>query len=227
MGARSTRIRHTLLAAVFLLAGAAGAAQPQQTARSFAAAIDGHYNHLSSLQVQFTQTYDGMGMDRVEKGTLLLSKGGRMHEGKMRWTYTQPEGKLFVLDGKYGYFYTPGQGEVQRMPAKQLSDLRSPLALLLGHAELAKQLDGLTLTPAADGDATLSGVPRGMAKRVSELEVTASAHGVIRKLVIEETDGARNSFTFSNEQPDIPTGASDFVFKPPLGTHVVEGMPPV
>ena len=240
-----------MLAGLLLLAPAArqaaAAYAPVKTAQSspatlaaklLSAKIDAHYNKLHSLSVQFTQSYDGMGMHRVERGTLLLSKSGRLHAGKMRWTYSQPAGKLFVLDGKDAYFYTPGQSEAQRVPAKQLlasgDDLRSPLALLLGHAALARQLAGLTLTPlpdslvgSASGDSTLSGVPRGLERRVARLSVTASPEGVIHELVIEETDGARNSFQFSGEQPNAPAPAGAFVFTPPPGTHIVDGMPPI
>jgi outer membrane lipoprotein carrier protein len=201
---------------------------------ALAAKIDAHYNRLHSLQLQFVQSYDGMGMHRVERGTLLLSKGGRLHVGRMRWDYAQPAGKLFVLDGKNAYFYTPGQSEVQRVPAKQLmadgEDLRSPLALLLGHADLAKQLTGMTMTPGRDGiagDMTLAGVPKGMERRVQELDVTAAADGTIHQLVVQETDGARNSFVFTGEQPDAPAPEGAFVFVAPKGTQVVDGMPPV
>ena len=210
---------------------------PAPDALQLAARIDSRYNALHSLSVEFIQTYDGMGMHRVESGTLLLSKAGALHPhlgpqaGKMRWTYVEPAGKLFVLDGHNAFFYTPGQDEVQRVPASRLEseggDLRSPLALLLGHADLARQLAGLTLTPAADGDSTLSGVPRGMEQRVSRLSVTAGADGVIHELVVEEVDGARNSFRFHGEQPDAPVSARDFVFQAPPGTHVVDGMPPI
>lgn len=214
------------------LSGAAVYAQtPSSGAVALAQAIDHHYNALHSLQLHFTQSYDGMGMHRVDTGTLLLTRSGKLHAGRMRWTYQQPAGKLFVLDGKNAYFYTPGQSEVQRVPAKTLmangDDLRSPLALLLGHADLAKQMNGLTMTPEPNGDATLSGVPKGMENRVSRLVVTASSGGVIHKLVVEETDGARNSFTFTGEQPDVPAPESAFVFVPAPGTHVVDGMPPM
>jgi outer membrane lipoprotein carrier protein len=214
-----------------LLCGSASAhAQKRSeplTPQRLAATIDSHYNHLHSLQVQFTQAYDGMGMNRVERGTLLLGKGGRLHAGKMRWIYSRPAGKLFVFDGNFAYFYTPGQSEVQRVPAKQLDDLRSPLALLLGHADLVKQLDGMIMTPAPDGEETLTGVPHGLSDRVSELKITATAKGVIHTLVIEDKDGARNSFTFSDEQPNVPAPESAFHFTPPPGTHVVSGMAPI
>ncbi len=203
-----------------------GAQQVPVTAPALAQRIDAHYNALHSLRVQFTQSYDGMGLHRVERGTLLLLKGG-LHGGRMRWSYTEPAGKLFVFDGRDGYFYTPGQSEVQRVPGRQLDDLRSPLALLLGHADLTKQLTGLTLAPAANGEQTLSGTPRGLERSVARLAVTASPDGVIRRLEIEELDGSRNGFDLAGEQPNAPAPHSAFVWTPVPGTQVVTGMPPI
>jgi outer membrane lipoprotein carrier protein len=144
----------------------------------------------------------------------------------MRWTYTQPDGKLFVLDGHNGYFYSPGDTEVQRVPVKQLDDMRSPLRLLLGHTQLAKELNGITIAPATDGTYTLSGIPRGLEKRVASFRVTAAADGTIRSLRVEETDGITNSFTFSGEAPNAPAPDASFVFHPSAGVNVVDGMPP-
>ncbi len=89
--------------------------------------VDDHYNHLATLRAHYREHYAGMGMDRSEEGTLLLKKPGRM-----LWRYDRPAGKVFVLDGKYAWFYTPGDPQCQRIPAKQLDDLRSPLRFLLG-----------------------------------------------------------------------------------------------
>ena len=73
-----------------------------------------------------------------------------------------------MLDGKYAWFYTPGDAQAQRVPAKELDDLRSPLRFLLGHTQLKKELDQ------PDGDAEWrgvsdSGVPKGMEQRVKLL----------------------------------------------------------
>ncbi len=210
--------------AALLVWGLAARAQAPVSAQGLAAKVDAHYNALRSLQVAFTQVYDGMGLHREERGTLLLAKGGR---GKMRWTYSDPPGKLFVLDGKDGYFYTPGQAEVQMVPAAKLDDLRSPLALLLGHASLAKELNGLAIAPGPEGTQVLAGVPRGLQQRVSRLAVTAGPDGTIRSLEIDELDGARNVFRFTHEQENPPAPASAFAFTPPEGTRVVSGLPPV
>lgn len=192
------------------------------SAQSFASRIDKHYNALHSLSVHFTQKYDGMGMHREESGILLLKK-----PGKMRWTYSQPQGKLFVLDGKNAYFYSPGDTEIPRVPAKKLDDLRSPLRFLLGHTQLAKELTGLQIAPADNGAYTLSGIPKNMEQRIASFSITATAGGVIQSMRIEETDGAINTFTFTGEQPNVPATDADFIFHAPAGAHIIEGMPPV
>ena len=197
-------------------------AQTSPTAGELAARIDHHYNSLHSLSVHFVQHYDGMGMHRKEAGVLLLRK-----PGKMRWTYTDPEGQLFVLDGKNAYFYTPGQSEAQRVPEKQLNDLQSPLRFLLGHTELEKELTNLQVTPQGNGEYELTGVPKGMEQRISALKIEAEADGTIRRMSIVETDGVTNSFDFSGELGNAPAPESAFVFTPPPGVHVVNGTPPV
>jgi outer membrane lipoprotein carrier protein len=200
-----------------------GAARAQTlSANALAARIDQHYNSLRSLQVGFTQEYAGMGMDRREAGVLLLRKPGRM-----RWTYSKPAGKLFVLDGRNGYFYSPGDKTAQRVPVKELNDLRSPLRLLLGHTKLAKELTGLAIDPDGNGMYTLTGIPRGLEKRVASFSITATAGGVIEQMQVEETDGIRNTFVFSNEKANMAAPDSEFVFAPPAGVRVVDGMPPV
>lgn len=212
-----------LLALLFALLLRPGISRAQTlSVHTLAGRIDHHYNSLRSLKVDFTQTYEGMGMNRRESGTLLLKRPGRM-----RWTYSNPAGKLFILDGRNAYFYSPGDTTAQRVPAKDLNDLRSPLRLLLGHTKLEKEMNHLTASPNADGTWTLTGIPRGLEKRVSSFSLTANAEGVIQSMQIDETDGVRNTFTFSNQQPNAPASNSDFVFTPPAGVTIVDGMPPV
>jgi outer membrane lipoprotein carrier protein len=192
------------------------------SAAQLAAAVDHHYNSLKRLRVNFTESYAGMGMDRHENGVLLLEKPGRM-----RWNYAEPAGKVFVLDGKYGWFYTPGDAQVQQIPARKLDDLRSPLRFLLGHAQLTKELNGLTMTPAEDGLFRLRGVPRGMEQRVRSLELIVTAEGTIRSMMLEELDGSRTSFVFKDEEANPVLAADSFRFTPPAGVPVVAGTPPV
>lgn len=183
--------------------------------------VDNHYNHLSSLRARYTEQYSGMGMTKTETGTLLLKKPGRM-----RWSYDTPAGKVFVLDGKYAWFYTPGDAQAQRIPAKELDDLRSPLRFLLGHTQLKKELNNLTVTP--DGTRfRITGVPKGMEQRVKLLTLDVTAEGAIETMKLEEVGGAVTSFNFSDMVENVPVKSSDFVFTPPAGVTIVKGLPPV
>jgi outer membrane lipoprotein carrier protein len=139
--------------------------------------------------------------------------------------YAQPPGKLFVLDGRDAFFYSPGQTEVQRVPAKKLDDLRSPLRFLLGHTQLAKELNGIRMTPEGEGF-DLSGIPKGMEQRVASLTFRVSATGAIEGIRVEEVDGSVSTFTFSGEAANPPASDVDFAFHAPPGTSIVDGLPP-
>jgi outer membrane lipoprotein carrier protein len=201
------------------MSGMASAQAP--SAKALAAKVDAHYNHLHSLTAHFTERYRGMGIDRTETGTLTLSKPGRM-----RWAYDAPSGKIFVLDGKNAVSYTPGDSQALRTPAKQLDDLRSPLRFLLGHTEIAKELDGLTLT-LVSGGYTLSGVPKGMAQTVQSIGLTVDAAGQILGMRIVQTDGAETSFVFTAIRENVATPDSEFEFTPPPGVTIINGVAPI
>jgi len=192
------------------------------SAHDLAGRVNRHYNQLHSLKAGFSETYEGLGINRTESGTLLLLKPGRM-----RWDYSQPAGKLFLLDGKYAWFYSHGDPQVQRVQAKQLDDFRSPLRFLLGHTELEKELNSLTLAAAPNGLFTLTGQPKGQEKRVSRLTLTVTGDGTIRGIEVEETDGALTRFSFTGEAPNAPVAPETFRFTPPAGVPVVDAMPPV
>ncbi|HEV2710580.1 MAG TPA: outer membrane lipoprotein chaperone LolA [Edaphobacter sp.] len=183
--------------------------------------VDDHYNHLTSLRAHYTERYTGMGMDRTESGTLLLKKPGRM-----RWIYDKPAGKVFVLDGKDAWFYTPGDSQAQRISAKELDDLRSPLRFLLGHTQLKKELDNLTVTPEG-ADFTITGVPKGMEQRVKLLTLIVTATGTIQQMQIEELDGSITRFIFSAMEDNVKVKSEGFVFHPPAGVSIVKGLPPI
>jgi outer membrane lipoprotein carrier protein len=207
------------------LAGSGLAGFGQQvtpSANDLARRVDEHYNHLQSLKAGFTEQYDGLGMHRSESGMMLLRKPGRM-----RWEYQSNPGKLFVLDGKYAWFYAPGDTQVQRIAASQLDDLRSPLRFLLGHTKIESELQGLSLAAGPSGAYVLSGQPKGQQKRIAKLSLNVTAAGTITGIEIDETDGAQTRFTFTGEEPNPKIPESAFHFIPPAGIPVVDGLPPV
>jgi outer membrane lipoprotein carrier protein len=207
-----------------LLAFTTAAYAQSPTATSLAKRVDDHYNHLTSLQTHYAERYQGMGLDRTETGTLTLRKPGRM-----RWAYDAPAGKVFVLDGHDAISYAPGDPQATRFPEKQLDDLRSPLRFLLGHTELAKELDHLSLTLVSDTPAlySLSGSPKGMTQRLRTLALTVDASGQIHNMRIEEVDGSTTTFSFTAIRENVATSDNDFVFTPPPGVTIVKATAPL
>jgi outer membrane lipoprotein carrier protein len=207
---------------VVLLAAGISSAIPTPDARTIAQAVDERYNHLRSLQADFTETYRGAGMERTESGTLWLKK-----PGKMRWEYRSPKDKLFLSDGKDAWFYVPGERQVRRTAVKKLDDLRSPLAFLLGKTKLEKELQGLSLAPdvvpLAAGDVTLRGVPKSLADRVSQVLLEITPEHWIGRIVIEEADGSVTEYRFSNQRENEPVPDQRFVFAVPDGVEVIDG----
>lgn len=204
------------------VAGADTSPQSEKNVHSLAIAVDNRYNHLRSLQAEFTEIYRGNGMDRTESGILWLKK-----PRKMRWEYRSPSEKLFLTDGQDAWFYVPGESQVRKERFKKLQDLRSPLGFLLGKTKLEKELQGLSIAPDVQplvpGDVVLRGVPKGMGDRVSQvrLEITPDSH--ISRIEIEEVDGAVTEYRFSQQKENIPIKDARFQFSPPAGVETIEG----
>jgi len=201
----------------FALITCAWAGDVASTARE----VDDKYNHLKTLQADFSEIYRGAGAVRTESGTLLLKK-----PGKMRWDYRSPKEKLFVSDGKDVWFWVPGDRQVQRSKLKDLEDLRSPIGFLLGKAKLEKELQGLSdapdVAPLESGNKVLRGVPQALANRVSEVILETTPQDWIRRIVIEEVDGSVTEYRFGNQRADADIPDTRFRFEPPPGVEVID-----
>jgi outer membrane lipoprotein carrier protein len=181
-------------------------------AKSLARQIDQHYNALKSMRMQFTEDLSTGGVQRKESGTLELKK-----PGKMRWDYTSPREKLFVSDGKTAYFYVPGERQARKAGVKQLDDLQSPLRYLLGKSRIEQELEDIRL----EGN-VLSGVPKHMKDRVARVGLTINPQRQIERIAIEEIDGTKTVFAFSEISENVNLADSRFKFSLPSGVEMVE-----
>jgi outer membrane lipoprotein carrier protein len=196
-----------------------------QDVHQLAQAVDNHYNHLHSLQSDFTEIYRGDGPERVESGTLWLKK-----PRKMRWEYRSPKEKLFISDGEVVWFYMPEERQVRKTTLKKLDDLRSPLAFLLGKTKLEKELTGLSkvvdAAPMNARDTLLRGVPQGMTGQVNEVQLEITPSDQIIRIVLIEADGSETEFRFAGwkeNKENVEMSDSRFQFTPPAGVETVEG----
>ncbi len=214
-------MRSLTTSVITLLLSLAAASAQGADVKAIASAVDAHYNHLRTLQAEFTELYRGSGMERTESGTLWLKK-----PGKMRWEYRSPKEKLFVSDGKTAWFYVPEDRQARKSSAKKLEDLRSPLAFLLGKTKLEKELRGLSLAPDIEplgsGDVVLRGVPKGLEDQISEIVLEVTPDNRIARLIMREVDGASTEYRFSDQQEDVKIQDARFGFKPPAETEIME-----
>jgi len=205
--------------AVFLLVAPSLASAA--TAPEIAAKVDQRYDRLETLQADFTETYRGAGVSRSESGVLWLKR-----PGKMLWDYRQPRPKVFVTDGKWAWFYVPGEAQARKAPVKKVDDLRSPLRYLLGKTKLEKELAGLSLAadvpPETPGNIVLRGVPKGMEDRVSSVLLEVTPEGEIARMLVNEVDGSSTEYHFANQRQNQPIANQRFHFSPPSGVEVIE-----
>ena len=193
-----------------------------QDIHQLARAVDEHYNHLRSLQSDFTEIYRGDGLERVESGTLWLKK-----PRKMRWEYRSPKEKLFISDGRIVWFYLPEERQLRKTEFRKLDDLRSPLAFLLGKTKLENELQGLSKVvdqaPLTAGNILLRGIPQAMAGPTNEVQLEITPADQIVRIVLLEADGATTEFRFTGWKENVELSDSSFQFTPPPGVETVEG----
>lgn len=183
--------------------------------------VNDHYNHLRSLEAEFTEIYQGAGIQRSETGTLRLKK-----PGKMRWDYRSPEEKLFVSNGKDAWLYLPQEKQARRSALKNPDDLRSPLAFLLGKTKLEKELQGLSFAPDVQtwkqGDSMLRGIPRGMEDQVEQVLLEISPDYRIIRILIQGRDDSITEYRFSDQKENVALSDMQFEFTPPPGSETVD-----
>ena len=186
-----------------------------------AQAVDAHYNRLHSLKASFEEIYQGAGVARTESGTLWLKK-----PGKMRWEYRSPEEKLFVSDGNAAWLYLPAEKQARKSSLKKLQDLRSPLAFLLGKTKLEKELQDLSFAPdvqaSKPGNSVLRGVPRGMEDQVRQILLEITPDYRIARILIDGTDDSITEYRFNDQKEEVAVADSQFRFKAPAGSEVIE-----
>ena len=213
------------------------------SAKVIARLLEEHYHHAQTLRAVFLERYsEGPREARIESGTVYFRRPGRM-----RWEYDSPEKKLFVADGKTVWFYVPADHTVTRVPAKESSDWRTPLALLTGKADLSRLCSHIDLvsqraTPA--GHAILRCLPRGEKNGGSAdgpsssndstelpgtgnftevlLEVDSSS-GELARAQIRQTGGIELEYRFGDWQQNLPLPDEMFRFRAPAGVAIVDG----
>src|ERR1700739_282439 len=83
--------------------------------RSIVKQFEARYRSARTLKAAFLERYFENGrLVRVEAGTAYFLRPGRM-----RWEYESPEKNLFLVDGKYVWFYAPDDHPARGVPGEK------------------------------------------------------------------------------------------------------------
>ncbi len=212
-----TNVFRCLLICAFALSAAPAGVSP--TADALIAQVEARYNKAQTLSVHFDESYSLLGRKRPpESGTLTLRK-----QGKMRWDYTRPEGKLFISDGKTIFLYTSGDNRVEKVPVRDTEDMRAPLAFLLGRLELKKEFRDFQVRQQPDGASLLASAKTDRLP-YKTIEMLIAPDGSIRQLQVAGRDESLLSYVFRDEKLNIPLNDSIFHFTIPAGAEVVDAV---
>lgn len=181
--------------------------------------VQDRYNGAHTLSVHFVENYSILGHPRpAESGTLSLRK-----QGKMRWDYARPEGKLFISDGKEVYLYTAADNRVEKVPLKDTDDMRAPLAFLLGRLDMRKEFRDFE-TREGDGGIWLDASAKTDRLPYQKVEMLIAQDGSIEKLNVVGRDQSLLTYTFTDEKINVPLSERLFHFQIPPGAEVVDAV---
>lgn len=178
--------------------------------------VEQRYNRARTLESGFEQRQWAQGRRVVEAGRLVLRKPGRM-----RWSYTQPEGKLFVSDGQWVYFYSPLSGTAEKARLKETEDFRAPLAFLLGRLDFQRDFARFEWT--REGTVRrVRAFPKSDKAPYTQVDFEVTEEGQIVRLLVAGVDGSRTEFSFTGERINAPVDDGQFRFQAPPGVAVME-----
>ncbi len=207
--------------AVLLATGSAAQPAAQVPAEVLAARLQARYDQIRDFSADFVHTYVAGVLRRrvVERGTVQVKRPGRM-----RWVYTAPEEKLFVLDGSQMYSYLPADRQVIVSPLPPEDQATTAALFLAGKGRLTRDF---TLRYEASGDAppdtwALRLDPRQADRDYDWLVLVVDRERLtLRRLVAGDRQGGVSTFDFSRVKENVGLPDTLFVFRIPRGVDVI------
>jgi outer membrane lipoprotein carrier protein len=198
------------------------AAQDRPPAGSVAKSLQARYETIKDFSADFSHTYEGgvLRKKTTERGTVQIKK-----PGKMRWSYTSPEEKLFVSDGRKIYAYVPADKQVtiSTMPADDKA--ATPILFLVGKGNLTSDFtvsyaDDVSGAPA--DTYALRFVPRVPVSDYDALTLVIERQSLkLRMLIAKDGQSGTSTFVFSNLKENVGLPDSRFQFTIPRGADVI------
>lgn len=194
--------------------------------------VQAFYDQTKTLEADFQQTRYTRLYDRHDRanGKVVFKK-----PGKMRWDYAQPNGQVFVSNGKTLLIYQPPEaGEkggqlIER--ALEEDQLPSAFSFLTGSGNLGKDFEVRLLEHGNEkfqGGYVLQLIPHKPTPNyeqlvfyVRALESGGKRAGVVQRVLIIDSAGNRNRFDFSKLKFNRDVPEKRFNYRAPKGTERV------
>jgi outer membrane lipoprotein carrier protein len=171
---------------------------------------------INGQEARFTHKFTPKGFKtaQVESGSVVFGK-----LPMMRWSYSNPEQKLFVFDGTRSWFYVPDDKQVTVADIDEKR--RAELPFLLIGDPAARERHFVVGQKARGAKITTTLQPRSPSALIRQVSIVtdATTHR-IDSIEYADREGNRTQFAFSGYHP-ARTTAETFRFSPPAGVQVV------
>jgi outer membrane lipoprotein carrier protein len=178
------------------------------------------YEKAKDCSASFTQSYVNQAFKKTltSSGTLRFKK-----PGMLRFDYTAPEAKFFVVRNDRITSYVPAaqQAMVGSFKADQLS---ASVTFLFGKGNLESEftIHAPDRTDLAAGTAMLL-LPKKDDPRFSKIYfVVDPATSAVKESLVVDPNGNENRFDFSDIKPNVGLTDKDFDDSLPKGTQIVK-----
>lgn len=187
------------------------------------ARIKSYYASLKDYQAEFIQTYTKVALSQTteSRGTLQIKK-----PGFMRWSYSKPAEKVWIVDGDTLYVADPEFEQVYVHRKFKTAELERSISFLWGRGRLDDAFTARLGNPQRErlpeGFSRLVLRPRRGATYAKLTLIVNSRTGEVVASTIHETAGNTNRFRFMNPKLNQRLPRSLFQFETPKGWAVIE-----
>lgn len=179
--------------------------------------VQNAYKEVSTLRADFEQDSYLASLDVSEgsRGEMVFQKPGRM-----KWTYSEPEAQVFLLNDSTVYLYQPSDKQLVIDEFKKILLTDLPVSFLMGIGDLNKDFKVYEACTNSDG-AVLTLLPKREKGELKELKllVSPSSYAVLGGKVIDES-GNVTSVVFKELKQNGEIASNTFKADFPKGIDV-------
>ena len=198
-------------------------AAPGPTAAAILTRVKTYYAALKDYEAEFIQTYTKVALSQTteSRGVLQIKK-----PGFMRWSYSKPAEKVWIVDGDTLYVADPEFEQVYVDRRFKTAELERSISFLWGQGRLDEAFEARLGNPRREG------LPPGFSLLVlkprqgatyAELTLAVNSRtGEVVASTIYETAGNTNQFRFMKPKLNQGLPRSLFRFTTPEGWAVIE-----